>query len=394
MNRSVRKLSCVLALAACTTTALVASGCGGSAIANKDAGSCEQGSESQEGDTVVAVLAVDGVGSLGFDDGALETAITAATEEEARMLLGSVGDGGSAGNLVVDTRLAREGANDLMRDQALECRTELVRDGYEKVASSPAGEGLDLVSALRGLAAGLPAAPGETVELVILGSALNTAGADLRERGVRQGPARSINGLARAGLNFRCDGWRVHMVGGGLTQGGSVSGAVDSQLREWWRRYFNHCGGALVFYAPELTEFPAGAEEVTAADRSLIPLKIERQGDQVEATLSGDVLFAFESATLRPAAAAILRRLLPALARAKGAIEVAGYTDSTGSAAVNEPLSRERAAAVAKWIEAEAGIPAGSIETHGHGEADPVASNTAAAGRAKNRRVVVVIPGG
>jgi outer membrane protein OmpA-like peptidoglycan-associated protein len=391
MNRTVRKLSGVLALTACIAATLVVSGCGGAAT-GKDTGSCEQAPDSGEGEAVVAVLAVDGVGSLGLDgDTALEKTIAGATEKEARMLLGSVGDGDSAGRLAVDTHLAREGANNLMRDQALECRTELVREAYKRIASSPAGKGLDLISALRGLAASLPAAPGETVELVVLGSALNTVGVNLRERPARQDPARSINVLARAGLNFHCDGWRVYMVGGGLTQGNGVSDTVDSQLKEWWRRYFDHCGGALVFYAPELTEFPAAGEEVAAADRSLT---IERRADRIKATLSGDVLFAFESAALRPAAASVLRRLLPTLAASKGTIKVAGYTDSTGSAAANGPLSEERAAAVARWIEAEAGIPAHRVETHGHGEVDPVASNTTAAGRAKNRRVVVVIPGG
>lgn len=390
MNRAVRKLSGVLALAACIAGTLIVSGCGGAA--GNDTGSCQKAPDSNEGEAVVAVLAEDGVGSLGFDgEAALETTIAGATEKEARMLLGSVGDGNSAGRLTVDTRLAREGTNDLMRDQALECRKKLVQEGYKRIASSPAGKGLDLVSSLRGLAASLPAAPGETVELVVLGSALNTVGVNLEERAARQNPARSINVLARAGLNFRCDGWRVYVVGGGLTQGGSVSGTVDSQLKEWWRRYFDHCGGALVFYAPELSEFPAAAEEVAAADRSLT---IERRADRIEATLSGDVLFAFESTALRPAAASVLRRLLPALAASKGAIEVGGYTDSTGSAAVNGPLSEERAAAVARWIEAEAGIPAHRVEIHGHGEADPIASNTTAAGRAKNRRVVVVIPSG
>jgi outer membrane protein OmpA-like peptidoglycan-associated protein len=391
MNRLIRKLGGVSVLAVGVIAALVASGCG--AAAGKSSNSCEQMVQPRQGETAVAVIAVDGVAGLGLDgEGALRTAIAAATAEEARMLLASAGDGKSA-PLTVDTRLAREGENDLMRDKALECRTQLVRDGYEKIASRAPGEKLDLISSLRGLAAGLPAQQGGTMNLVVLGSATNTAEVDLRERAVRQSPARSINALARAGLNFRCDGWRVHMVGGGLTEAGSVPGTVDSELREWWRRYFAHCGGALVFYAPELTEFPAAAEEVAASDRSLIPIKIERREDRIEATLSGDVLFAFESAALRPAAAAVLRRLLPDLAASAGTIEVTGYTDSIGSAAVNEPLSRERAVAVARWIEAEARIPGERIETQGRGEAEPVASNAGATGRAKNRRVVVVIPG-
>jgi outer membrane protein OmpA-like peptidoglycan-associated protein len=67
-------------------------------------------------------------------------------------------------------------------------------------------------------------------------------------------------------------------------------------------------------------------------------------------------------------------------------IEVAGYTDSTGSAATNERLSRARAAAVGAYL-VRRGVPAGRLTARGYGPADPVASNATAEGRARNRRV-------
>jgi len=340
----------------------------------------------------VAMLVQRGLDRLGGETGgraAIDTAIAAATEMKARVLVGEVTGRGPA-PLLADAELIETGANDLEREQALECRTKAVRDAYGDLAGAEPAEDVDLIAALRGLQAAVPVGPGETVDLLIVGSVLNGLDPDLRDPAQRRGPARSINRLAKEGLNFRCDGWRVHMVGGSAAQGKPLPAAVDAELREWWRRYFQHCGGALVYYAPQLTDFPA-TEEVPVADRSLIPFKVEEKQDQVEATLSGDVLFSFESADLNPAAGEILRRLLPVLDSTEGAVEVRGYTDSTGTEAVNRPLSRRRAQAVADWILANTSLGGRRLRVSGHGAADPVATNAIPDGRAQNRRVVVVI---
>lgn len=67
-------------------------------------------------------------------------------------------------------------------------------------------------------------------------------------------------------------------------------------------------------------------------------------------------------------------------------IEIAGYTDSTGSAAVNTRLSRARAIAVRAYL-ARKGIAPSRMVARGFGPSNPVASNATAAGRAQNRRV-------
>jgi outer membrane protein OmpA-like peptidoglycan-associated protein len=67
-------------------------------------------------------------------------------------------------------------------------------------------------------------------------------------------------------------------------------------------------------------------------------------------------------------------------------IEVAGYTDNTGSAAINTRLSRARAIAVQTYL-ARKGVAPTRMQARGYGPASPVASNTTAAGRAQNRRV-------
>ena len=67
-------------------------------------------------------------------------------------------------------------------------------------------------------------------------------------------------------------------------------------------------------------------------------------------------------------------------------VEVAGYTDSRGSAAINLRLSQARAAAVRTYL-INKGVPPQQLTSRGFGAGNPIASNITAAGRARNRRV-------
>ena len=71
-------------------------------------------------------------------------------------------------------------------------------------------------------------------------------------------------------------------------------------------------------------------------------------------------------------------------------VSVEGYTDNTGNAEKNITLSKQRADAVQQRLVA-AGIAANRITTQGFGAANPVADNGTAEGRAKNRRIEVVL---
>jgi len=70
-------------------------------------------------------------------------------------------------------------------------------------------------------------------------------------------------------------------------------------------------------------------------------------------------------------------------------IQVEGYTDSVGSADYNYQLSQRRADAVIQYLAQKYDVPAYRIFLIGLGKDNPVAQNTSAAGRAKNRRVDV-----
>lgn len=67
-------------------------------------------------------------------------------------------------------------------------------------------------------------------------------------------------------------------------------------------------------------------------------------------------------------------------------IEIAGFTDNTGSAATNIRLSQSRADAVRAYL-ASKGVAPGRMVAKGYGAVNPIAPNTTAGGRAQNRRV-------
>ncbi|BAK66961.1 OmpA family protein [Sphingobium sp. SYK-6] len=71
-------------------------------------------------------------------------------------------------------------------------------------------------------------------------------------------------------------------------------------------------------------------------------------------------------------------------------LEIQGYTDNVGSAASNLRLAQARADAAMLFLHKQ-GIRANRMSTIAYGEAQPVAPNTTPEGRAKNRRIVVIV---
>lgn len=113
--------------------------------------------------------------------------------------------------------------------------------------------------------------------------------------------------------------------------------------------------------------------------------------DQLRLEVPADVSFATGSAALEPR----LRPVLDAFASGLGQqphmrVRVVGHTDSTGTDAINDPLSLRRAQSVRDYL-ADRGVAAERIETVGRGAREPVASNDSADGRAQNRRVEIFL---
>jgi outer membrane protein OmpA-like peptidoglycan-associated protein len=106
-----------------------------------------------------------------------------------------------------------------------------------------------------------------------------------------------------------------------------------------------------------------------------------------------DVLFATGKYTLKPQTQISLAKVAGILQSYPGLkLQVEGYTDNTGSDMFNQKLSENRADAVRSFLIAQ-GVSPNNITSTGYGESNPVADNSTSAGRAKNRRVQLVVSG-
>jgi outer membrane protein OmpA-like peptidoglycan-associated protein/uncharacterized protein YidB (DUF937 family) len=110
--------------------------------------------------------------------------------------------------------------------------------------------------------------------------------------------------------------------------------------------------------------------------------------DLLSALNDSVINFASDSADVPDTATPFLKIAATDLKQLKAGhvLEVAGYTDNTGDAALNLALSQKRAEAVREAL-IKYGADADMLVAKGYGEADPIASNDTAEGRLKNRRI-------
>lgn len=113
--------------------------------------------------------------------------------------------------------------------------------------------------------------------------------------------------------------------------------------------------------------------------------------EAIKVTFDNGILFATGKSELSPASREALTKFASSLKSSPDTdITIYGHTDNTGSRAVNEKVSLERAQAVANFLVGQ-GISRSRITTEGLAFDQPVADNSTAAGRAQNRRVEVYI---
>lgn len=145
--------------------------------------------------------------------------------------------------------------------------------------------------------------------------------------------------------------------------------------------------GETICPAPAPTHY--SLEELTAG---LLPVSLAEPTQPPDVTMDSDTLFEINSAELSGEA----RQALSALAAEIRAMDdlqrifIAGHADSTGTDAINDPLSRARARSVAAYLD-QAGVDPTLMVLNGYGSRRPVASNETAAGRRANRRVEVTL---
>ena len=114
--------------------------------------------------------------------------------------------------------------------------------------------------------------------------------------------------------------------------------------------------------------------------------------DAVKVTFNSGILFATNKADLNDNSKMELNNLANIMRQNSDvSIDIKGYTDSTGSDKINNPLSLNRAQSVANYL-TQNGVPYAQLKNvQGFGSSNPVASNDTEAGRQQNRRVEVYL---
>jgi len=121
-------------------------------------------------------------------------------------------------------------------------------------------------------------------------------------------------------------------------------------------------------------------------------VEVARTSDnQLKLNVPSDISFDSGRADIKPELRAVLDQFASGLGSDPTMhVRVIGHTDSTGSDAVNDPLSLRRAESVRNYL-ADRGVSPGRIDIAGRGSHEPVADNATDAGRAHNRRVEIFL---
>ncbi|MES1943702.1 outer membrane protein A precursor [Salinisphaera sp. PC39] len=176
---------------------------------------------------------------------------------------------------------------------------------------------------------------------------------------------------------------------------GAVTGAViGHQVNDEEGKYVGAAVGALAGagVGRYMDKQHAELQERLAAEQAREELYITRMGgNALRVGVASDYSFAVDSAELSFEAQSTFDKIANVFKDyEKTAVHVVGHTDSTGSDEYNQKLSEKRASAVAKYLSSQ-GVSSSRMVTWGRGESEPIASNDTKAGRARNRRVDIVV---
>ena len=188
----------------------------------------------------------------------------------------------------------------------------------------------------------------------------------------------SMNNTAKGGLFGAAGGAILGAVVGKIAGNTAVGAAVGTAVG----------AGAGALIGNRMDKAAAAASEVKNA--TVETVTDANNLTAVKVTFDSGVLFATNKYDLNENAKKNLTEFARVLKDYNDAdVAVYGHTDSTGSDAINDPLSMNRANAVSSYLRS-LGVTSSQIKTvEGKGSKEPVAENTTAEGRSKNRRVEV-----
>jgi outer membrane protein OmpA-like peptidoglycan-associated protein len=130
--------------------------------------------------------------------------------------------------------------------------------------------------------------------------------------------------------------------------------------------------------------------QAAALKKSMPEAEVVRDGDKVYVALPSGILFDLGKDALKPAAKESLAKAAVTLRDSQTNIIIQGHTDSSGSDAINQPLSERRANRVREFLISQ-GVPSTKLTAVGYGSSHPAVPNDTEANRALNRRVQLEI---
>lgn len=174
----------------------------------------------------------------------------------------------------------------------------------------------------------------------------------------------------------------------------TVGGAVDAMLGAVADTGTKARGGLITVLGGQVVEpgergavASSGAEKAAYAELRKLGVSVVESDTHTTFILAGAV-FAAGSSVIAPEFTAPVFAVTQEVKRHGGKVEVTGHTDNAGGNAANIELSKQRAVSVAKAL-VGGGVEKSRISVFGAGPAQPIASNSTAEGRAKNRRVEI-----
>lgn len=169
----------------------------------------------------------------------------------------------------------------------------------------------------------------------------------------------------------------------GAAIGAAVGGLAGNQIGAYMDRQERELEDALAATNAAIQQQRA---DTNAALQQQEAASLQRDQDVLTATFRSEVLFDYDSATLKPGAYTEIARVADVLNRfPQTAIQVEGHTDAAGSEQYNLELSQRRAQSVVNAL-AQRGVDPRRMRAVGYGETQPVSSLDAL-----NRRVNIVI---
>lgn len=191
--------------------------------------------------------------------------------------------------------------------------------------------------------------------------------------------------LALGGCANMSDTQRHTAIGAGI---GALAGAAigDSKGAAVVGAGLGALGGYV--WSKQMQQKKAAMEQATAGTGATVT---QTPDNQLKLNIPSDISFDTNSAVVKPALHPILDQFAQGLGGQPSIeVRIVGHTDSTGTDAINNPLSVNRAASVRDYLVAR-GVDSRRIAIDGRGSREPVADNATEAGRAKNRRVEIFL---